>query len=174
MAARYRRLETWLWQTPIQTVPLGGVLWLRAPKGAVVELSFGQYICYSVFFSVSGGPYNQVCGRIRAYQKGLPSAYNFNGKTSVDDAYNYTSVVCLYCMAVLDSTSGSLLQEGGKIFWSQLLSVWHFSLHTAHLIICGKGLLLWVWDCVPWCPWFQLLLTINWWHSVGWERRSLN
>ena len=26
---------------------------------------FGQYICYSVFFSVSGGPYNQVCGRIR-------------------------------------------------------------------------------------------------------------
>ena len=34
-------------------------------------------------------------------------------KLSVDDAYNYTSVVCLYCMAVLDSTSGSLLQEGG-------------------------------------------------------------
>ena len=82
-------------------------------KRSCGRVVFGQYICYSVFFSVSGGPYNQVCGRIRAYQKGLPSAYNLNGKTSVDDAYIYTSVVCLYCMAVLDNTSGSLLQEGG-------------------------------------------------------------
>ena len=71
-------------------------------KRSCGRVVFGQYICYSVFFSVSGGPYNQVCGRIRAYQKELPSAYNLNGKTSVDDAYIYTSVVCLYCMAVLD------------------------------------------------------------------------
>ena len=31
--------------------------------------------CDSVFFPVSGGPYNQVCGRIRAYQYGAPDAF---------------------------------------------------------------------------------------------------
>ena len=35
---------------------------------------------------------------------------------AVDDAYIYFSGVPV---AVLDSTSGSLLQEGGKFFWSQ-------------------------------------------------------
>ena len=33
-------------------------------------------ICDSAFFPISGGPYNQVCGRIRAYQWGLPYAFN--------------------------------------------------------------------------------------------------
>ena len=37
--------------------------------------------------------------------------------------YCSQQLVCLYCMAVLDSTSGSLMEEGGKFFWSQLLSV---------------------------------------------------
>ena len=31
--------------------------------------------CDSVFFPVSGGPYSQVCCRIRAYQYGLPDAF---------------------------------------------------------------------------------------------------
>ena len=31
--------------------------------------------CDSVFFLVSGGPYSQVCGRIRAYQWGIPDGF---------------------------------------------------------------------------------------------------
>ena len=40
--------------------------------------------CTSVFFPVSGGPYSQVCGRIRAYQSGITLAfhgYNFYRST---------------------------------------------------------------------------------------------
>ena len=46
--------------------------------------------CDSVFFPVSGEPYSQVCGRIRAYQWGLPDAflgYNHGGQTTKDSAY---------------------------------------------------------------------------------------
>ena len=46
--------------------------------------------CDSVFFPVSGGPYSQVCGRIRAYQWGLPSsfsAYSYGGQTTIDSTY---------------------------------------------------------------------------------------
>ena len=46
--------------------------------------------CDSVFFPVSGGPYSQVCGRIRAYQYGMPDAfygYNSDGQTAIDSAY---------------------------------------------------------------------------------------
>ena len=46
--------------------------------------------CDSVFFPVSGGPYSQVCGRIRAYQYGVPDAflgYNIGGQTTIDSAY---------------------------------------------------------------------------------------
>ena len=46
--------------------------------------------CDSVFFSVTGGPYSQVCGRIRAYQYGWPDAfygYNYGGQTTIDSAY---------------------------------------------------------------------------------------
>ena len=46
--------------------------------------------CDSVFFPVSGGSYSQVCGRIGAYQRGLPDAfrgYNDGGQTTIDSAY---------------------------------------------------------------------------------------
>ena len=46
--------------------------------------------CDSVLFPVGGGPYSQVCGRIRAYQWGLPDAflgYNYDGQTTIDSAY---------------------------------------------------------------------------------------
>ena len=47
--------------------------------------------CDSVFFPVSGGPYSQVCGRIRAYQYGFPDAFrgynNIGGQTTIDSAY---------------------------------------------------------------------------------------
>ena len=45
--------------------------------------------CDSVFFPVSGGPYSQVCGRIRAYQYGVPDGfwgYIERGQT-IDGAY---------------------------------------------------------------------------------------
>ena len=46
--------------------------------------------CTSEFFPVNGGPYNQVCGRIRAYQRGQADAlfgYIRNGQTTIDSAY---------------------------------------------------------------------------------------
>ena len=52
--------------------------------------SSSWYSCDSVFFPVSGGPYSQVCGRIRAYQYGEPNAfwaYNRYGQTTIDSAY---------------------------------------------------------------------------------------
>ena len=52
--------------------------------------STGWRTCDSVFFPVSGGPYSQVCGRIRAYQYGLPNAfwgYDRGGQTTIDSAY---------------------------------------------------------------------------------------
>ena len=52
--------------------------------------SSDQPTCDSIFFPVSGGPYSQVCGRIRAYQNGLPDAfwgYNLGGQTTIDSAY---------------------------------------------------------------------------------------
>ena len=54
--------------------------------------------CDSVFFPVSGGPYSQVCGRIRAYQRGLPDAfrgYDRGGQTKIDSAY-VSGVVVMY------------------------------------------------------------------------------
>ena len=52
--------------------------------------SSSELSCDSVLFSVSGGPYNQVCGRIRAYQWGLPDAFHeyiSNRQTTIDSVY---------------------------------------------------------------------------------------
>ena len=51
--------------------------------------SSSWYSCDSVFFPVSGGPYSQVCGRIRAYQYGVPDAFQgyASGQTTIDSAY---------------------------------------------------------------------------------------
>ena len=49
-----------------------------------------RFSCDSVFFPVSGGPYSQVCGRIRAYQYGGPDAfvgYDRGVQTTIDSAY---------------------------------------------------------------------------------------
>ena len=54
------------------------------------KASSSHLSCDSVFFPVSGGPYSQVCGRIRAYQRGRPDAfhgYNYGGQTTIDSAY---------------------------------------------------------------------------------------
>ena len=49
----------------------------------------GGHTCDSVFFPVSGGPYSQVCGRIRAYQWGLDEGYlgYINVRTTIDRNY---------------------------------------------------------------------------------------
>ena len=51
--------------------------------------STGSRTCDSVFFPVSGGSYSQVCGGIRAYQRGLPNAFwaHNDGQTTIDNAY---------------------------------------------------------------------------------------
>ena len=54
------------------------------------RVSTGSNSCDSVFFPVIGGPYTQVCGRIRAYQNAIPDAfnsYNFDGQTTIDSAF---------------------------------------------------------------------------------------
>ena len=53
------------------------------------RVSTGRRTCGSVF-PVSGGPYSQVCGRIRAYQWGLPEAfygYQNGGQTTIYSPY---------------------------------------------------------------------------------------
>ena len=57
-----------------------------------------QYTCDSVFFPVSGGPYSQVCGRIRAYQSGITEAfhgYNFHRYDTIDSIY-FDGVAIMY------------------------------------------------------------------------------
>ena len=49
-----------------------------------------EWTCDSTFTPVSGGPYNQVCGRIKAYQFGLPNAFYGHyryGLSAIDNAY---------------------------------------------------------------------------------------
>ena len=49
----------------------------------------GYYTCDSTFFPVSGGQYNEVCGRIKAYQASSPIAFAAygRGRTSINSAY---------------------------------------------------------------------------------------
>ena len=51
--------------------------------------STGGHTCDSVFFPVGGGPYSQVCGRIRAYQWRLGYGFYglFRGRTTIDSSY---------------------------------------------------------------------------------------
>ena len=51
--------------------------------------STGRHTCDSVFFPVSGGPYSQVCGRIRAYQWAYSYGFYgfFRGRTTIDRSY---------------------------------------------------------------------------------------
>ena len=60
--------------------------------------STGQRTSDSVFFPVSGGPYSQVCGRIRAYQSGITLAfhgYNIHRYDTIDSIY-FDGVTIMY------------------------------------------------------------------------------
>ena len=69
--------------------PSGWQLLTENSKRTCGRGSTGSRTCDSVSFSVSGGPYNQVCGRIRAYQWGLHNAfYGYQrGRNTVDSSY---------------------------------------------------------------------------------------
>ena len=74
---------------PNTTCPSGWQL-TGYSKRTCGRVSTGWRTCDSVFFPVIGGPYSQVCGRIRAYQRGLPdgfAGYNSDGETTIDSAY---------------------------------------------------------------------------------------
>ena len=75
---------------PNTECPSGWQLFTENSKGACDKSSNGRFNCDSVFFPVAGGPYSQMCGRIRAYQKGLTSAFigsSTYGQTTIDSAY---------------------------------------------------------------------------------------
>ena len=81
--------------------------------------------CDSVFFPVSGGPYSQVCGRIRAYQWGLPDAfstYYHRGQTTIDSAY-VSGVAVMY---------GSPRQH----IWTFANGAWENYIVNSHGSIC--------------------------------------
>ena len=62
------------------------------------RVSTSTRTCDSVFFPVSGGPYSQVCGRIRAYQYGLLAGfwgYDCLQQTTIDSVY-VIGVVVMY------------------------------------------------------------------------------
>ena len=63
---------------------------IELPKRTCGALSFGTLTCDSVFFPVTGGNYNRVCGTIRAYQVGYIDAfeaYDEGQATTIDGAY---------------------------------------------------------------------------------------
>ena len=60
------------------------------PKTTCGRSNSNSRSCDSVFFTVCGIPYSQVCGRIRAYQYGLPNTFlgfNLRRQTTIDSAY---------------------------------------------------------------------------------------
>ena len=62
----------------------------RYSKRTCGRASDGQYTCDSLIFPVSGGEYNRVCGRIKAYQWGGITAffsYHTGDRTTIDGAY---------------------------------------------------------------------------------------
>ena len=43
--------------------------------------------CFSAFFSVNNASYNAICGKIKGYQKGSPSAFDVKSTHSLNDHY---------------------------------------------------------------------------------------
>ena len=75
-------------KNPYTNCPSGWIL-TDYSKRTCDRASTGQYTCDSVFFPVSGGPYSQVCGRIRAYQWGVGYGFYgfFRGRNTIDRDY---------------------------------------------------------------------------------------
>ena len=73
-------------KNPYTHCPSGWNLTDYSSKRTCSRASTGFNTCDSVFFPVSGGPYSQVCGRIRAYQRWFGYGFN-NGQTTIDSSY---------------------------------------------------------------------------------------
>ena len=83
--------------------------------------STGYYTCDSVFFPVSGGPYSQVCGRIRAYQWWFGYGFYgfFRGQNTIDSSY-FDGVAVMH---------GSPLQH----VWTFAIGIWENG--TTHIFL---------------------------------------
>ena len=97
--------------------------------------------CDSVFFPVSGGPYSQVCGRIGAYQYGVPDAfygYNSDGQTTIDSAY-------VSGVAVMYSSPGQHIWTFANGAWEnqETHGTWNYLCdNPIHPTICWRRLLV--------------------------------
>ena len=56
-------------------------------KRSCGRVNTSRMSCDSVIFPVSGGPYNQVWGRIKAYAWGRPMAFYLTGRETIDSVY---------------------------------------------------------------------------------------
>ena len=80
--------------------------WWLTPY-SVRTCGISELTCDSVFFPVTGGHYNRVCGTIRAYQvywTDAFEAYDAGRVTTIDGAYML--LVSVSHMALHDNTSG--------------------------------------------------------------------
>ena len=83
---------------PNTECPSGWSIITSDSKRTCGRASTRQYTCDSVFFPVSGGPYSQVCGRIRAYQSGRTQAFHgyiVDGYNTIDSIY-FDGVAIMY------------------------------------------------------------------------------
>ena len=73
---------------PNTNCPIGWNM-TRYSKRTCGRASTERKSCDSVFYPVSGGPYSQVCGRIRAYQWGVPDGFigYRRGLTTINSGY---------------------------------------------------------------------------------------
>ena len=72
--------------------------WKLTPyeKRTCHSLSTAQGSCNSAFFPVEGGPYRQVCGRIKAYQWRNPAAFTLSSTTKTPDDPYFDGVAVMH------------------------------------------------------------------------------
>ena len=92
----------------------------RASRGSVMYST-----CDSVTFSVSGGEYSQMCGRIKAYQWGDARAFYWHryGQGTIDDAY-FSGVAVMH---------GSPRQH----IWTFAAGIWNNNTRLSHDCPCN-------------------------------------
>ena len=84
----WRRVVYMDMTNPSTTCPSGWQL-TGYSKRTCGRVSTGYPICHSVSFSVNGGEYNKVCGRIKAYQWGSPDGFSqfYRQAPTMDSGY---------------------------------------------------------------------------------------
>ena len=82
----WRQVANFDMTDPNSTCPPGWQL-TGYSKRSCGRVNISRMSCDSVFFPVSGGPYNQVWGRIKAYAWGRPMAFYVTGRETIDSVY---------------------------------------------------------------------------------------